>query len=181
MKSSNAVFNLILVIFFVIAFIIISVLTSNAQSINTSNYSTAVGLRFGGTSGITVKHFMSSTSAVEGIFSFWRRSVGITGLYEKHANAFSEPGFNWYYGVGGHIYITGEDDVYYYDRGWNPHYYRYEHGGFSGGIDGIIGLEYKIRPIPFAISLDLKPAIDITSGGNVYFYADPGLGFKFTF
>ena len=181
MKTSNALFNLILVIFFVVAFIVISVLTSNAQSINSGTYNTAIGLRVGGTSGLTIKHFTGSTTAIEGIVSFWRRSIGLTALYEKHANAFGEPGFNWYYGVGGHVFVTGEDAGYYYDRHWNPHYYRYENGGFSGGIDGIVGLEYKINPIPFAISLDLKPAIDITSGGNVYFYVDPGLGLKFTF
>lgn len=181
MKSSNTLFNIILIVFFVVAFIVISVLTADAQSINSSSYKTAVGLRFGGTSGVTIKHFTGSNTALEGIFSFWRHSVGVTGLYEKHARAFSTSGLNWYYGVGGHIYVTGQDNGYYYHDGYNPHYYRYEHGGFSGGVDGIIGLEYKINPIPFALSLDLKPAIDITSGGNLYFYVDPGLGLKFTF
>jgi hypothetical protein len=182
MKSSNGLFNLILVAFFVVAFILISIFTANAQSINSSSYNTAIGLRFGGTSGLTIKHFTNSSTAIEGIVSFWRHSVGITGLYEKHANAFGAAGLNWYYGGGAHVFITN-GDYYddYYDRNWHPHYYRYEHGGFSGGIDGIVGLEYKINPIPFAISFDLKPAIDITTGGNVYFYVDPGLGLKFTF
>jgi hypothetical protein len=179
MKTSNALFNLILVVFFVVAFIVISMLTANAQSVNSSTYNTAVGIRLGGTSGLTIKHFTSSDAAIEGILSFWYRSFGLTGLYEKHAKAFNEPGFNWYYGAGAHIFVTGNDPVYYHDRNWR--YYRYENGGFSGGIDGIVGLEYKINPIPFAISLDLKPAIDITSGGGVYFYVDPGLGLKFTF
>jgi hypothetical protein len=181
MKSSNTLFNLLLVFFFVVAFIIISIFTSNAQSLNSGSYNTAIGLRGGGTSGLTIKHFTNSNTAIEGIVSFWRRSFGLTGLFEKHAGAFGVNGMRWYYGAGAHIYTTARDDSYYKDRSYNPHYYRYEDGGFGFGIDGIVGLEYKIVPIPFAISLDLKPAIDITSGGNVYSYLDPGLGIKFTF
>jgi ABC-type multidrug transport system permease subunit len=179
MKSSNTLLNMLLVIFFVVAFIIISMITAKAQSVNSSSYSTAIGLRGGGTSGLTIKHFTNSNTAIEGILSFWHRSVGVTGLYEKHAGAFSVDGMRWYYGGGAHIYVTGSDGGYYNDH--NYRYYRYRDGGFGFGVDGIVGLEYKINPIPFAISIDLKPAIDVTSGGNVYFYVDPGLGIKFTF
>ncbi|MES2725559.1 MAG: hypothetical protein V4643_00560 [Bacteroidota bacterium] len=149
---------------------------SRAQSINSSTYSTAIGLRAGGTSGLTIKHFTSSGAALEGIIGLWGNAFSITGLYEKHANS-GAIGLNWYYGGGGHIAAS---DRY---RGPSRYYYRdyYSDGGVGLGIDGIVGLEYKITPIPFAISFDLKPFIEINTNGGAFFALDPGLGLKFAF
>jgi hypothetical protein len=181
MKTSSTTFNILLISFFVLAFIIISILTANAQSINSSSYKTAVGLRGGGTSGLTIKHFVNSNTAIEGILGAWHRSFSATLLYQKHAAAFGVSGMRWYYGAGGHIAATARDEVYYFDRRGDRYYYRYRDGGAAFGIDGIVGLEYKIPPIPFAISIDLKPNVEITSGGYTYFFLDPGMGLKFTF
>ena len=52
---------------------------------------------------------------------------------------------------------------------------------YALGLDGIVGLEYKIPEIPFAISLDMKPLIEIDGNGYFYFAFDPGFGLKFTF
>lgn len=151
---------------------------ANAQSINSSTYRTAIGLRAGGTSGLTVKHFMGSGAALEGIVGLWSNAFSITGLYEKHASS-GAIGLNWYYGGGGHIAAANRY------HGPSRYYYRdyYSDGGFGIGIDGVVGLEYKINPIPFAISFDLKPFIEINTygGGGAFFALDPGLGLKFTF
>jgi len=40
------------------------------------------------------------------------------------------------------------------------------------GIDGILGLEYNFKEIPFNIGIDWKPMIDL--GGSSGFYGDGG-------
>lgn len=177
MKTSNTLSNILLIIFFIVAFTIISIITANAQSINSPNYTNAIGLRAGAPSGLTFKHFNSSGNAWEGILGVWYRAFSVTVLYEKHAQAFGESGMRWYYGGGGHVAVAGRGN---YVRG-DRYYYRYDNNDAAFGIDGIIGLEYKIPPIPFAISIDLKPNIEVTTGGYAYFAIDPGLGIKFTF
>jgi hypothetical protein len=145
-------------------------------AINTSSYSTAIGVRGFGTSGLTIKHFNSATNAIEGIVGFGPYALSATILFEKYVNAFDEPGLNWYYGFGGHIATqTNWTNV----EGWRRH--QRDNGGFGVGIDGIFGIEYKIHEIPIAISMDVKPFLEVTTRGNAYLALDPGLGVKFTF
>jgi hypothetical protein len=141
------------------------------------DYKNAIGIRAGGTSGITYKHFFNSYDAFEGIFGLWPNAFGITGLYERHAPT-GAPGLKFYYGGGGHI--TGETDHYYY-RYRDDYVYRYGRNGLGIGIDGILGIEYKIPVIPFAISFDLKPYIEVSNYGNIFTAIDPALGIKVAF
>ena len=85
-----------------------------------------------------------------------------------------------YYGLGGHFANEAGRTYLLYDRERNR-VYRYSSRGYGIGIDGVLGMEYKIPPIPFAISLDIKPFMEFNSDGNVYLKLDPGLGLKFTF
>jgi hypothetical protein len=145
-------------------------------AINTSSYNTGIGLRGGTTSGITIKHFTTTTTALEGIVGIWSNGISLTGLYEKYAGAGLE-GLSWYYGGGAHV---GFESGTHYD---NEYYYRdhYKNSGMGIGVDGIVGIEYKIKPIPFAISFDLKPFFEVNTGGGTYLALDPGIGIKFTF
>jgi hypothetical protein len=151
--------------------------TTATQTENTDGtYKTAIGIRGGETSGFTLKHFTGTESAIEGIFGFWPDAFSITGLFEHYVNAGTD-GLYWYYGGGGHVgfntgglYYASESRRYYY------------HSGETGiGIDGMLGIEYKIPRIPFAISLDLKPYMEITTMNRVYGSIDPGLGVKVAF
>ncbi len=156
-----------------ILFCIIEVNTVSSQSLK-SDYRAAIGLRAGETSGITFKFNTGSYSSLEIIAGIWSDWLNITGLYEKKADAFKVDGMKWYYGAGGHVgFATGT----YYQGG------RVFNRGddYSLGIDGIVGLEYKISPIPFAISIDIKPLMEINRNGDIYFGLDPGIGVKFTF
>lgn len=166
---------------FILAFFFFGINSAQAQepAVNQSTYRTAIGLRGGGTSGLTIKHFFANHAAIEGIIDFWPHGIGATALYEKHVQAFNVPGFHWYYGGGGHLRV-------YPDGSWTKYRGRYywsdnDPDGLALGIDGIVGLEYKIRPIPFAISLDLKPFLEVNTNGGVGGYIDPGLGIKVTF
>lgn len=160
--------------------------TASAQkTAGSSSYKTAVGIRGGGTSGLTIKHFNSSSSAIEGIIGFggnWNKRLSLTCLMEKHTNPFKENGLNLYYGIGAHLanYRNGfYADGFYGKNKYN--YVYYNESVFGIGVDGIIGIEYKIQPIPVAVSFDLKPFLEINTHGYAGIALDPGLGIKFTF
>ncbi len=148
-------------------------------AIDTPNYKTAIGLRGGESSGLSIKHF-TGKGAIEGIVSVWPNDLALFLLYEIHRPAFGVEGLNWYYGAGGHVAFYTRRRAYYYDRYGNYWWYRGRRG-FGLGIDGIVGLEYKIPPIPLAISIDLKPFVEVNTDGNVYPALDPGIGIKLTF
>lgn len=141
--------------------IAIIVMAGCAAAANAQDYSWGVGVRAGGEmGGFSVKHKFDPASAVEAILAMpWDDGFVVTGLYERHVPVIGD-GFNLYYGGGGHI------------GGWD--------GGLAVGIDGIVGLEYKIANAPIAFSLDYKPIFNI--GEDTRFYmADFALGVKFTF
>lgn len=145
------------------------------------DYNNAIGIRAGTTPGLTFKHFMNADHALEGILGLWPNAVGLTGLYEKH-NATGVPGLKFYYGGGAHF--TFETNRYYY-RYYNNreggYRYRYGPGGLALGVDGIAGLDYKFGVIPLAISVDLKPFLEVSNYGAVYVALDAGLGVKVAF
>lgn len=127
------------------------------------DYKTGIGLRGGLYSGLTLKHFISGNSAVEGLLASRWRGFSITGLYEIHHQAFDVERLNWYYGFGAHIGF------------WNGDYVKWGEPGVSYtalGIDGILGIEYNIKEIPINISLDWKPEFNII--GYTGFWGDGG-------
>ncbi len=156
---------------FTLVFILAVAYNTQAQS----GYTTGIGLRGGAASGLTIKHFIKSDAAIEGIIStsFKYRGTAITVLYEKHAQAFNTNGLLWYYGLGGHVgFYNGHD---YYDR--NHKRYGDDHV-YGLGVDGILGLEYYIRDIPFTIGADVKPYINIPRGGGFW---DTALHVRYVF
>lgn len=154
-----------------LALVLCTALGAKAQS----GYTTGIGLRGGAASGLTVKHFIKSDAAIEGILStsFKYRGTVITVLYEKHAQAFDARGLQWYYGLGGHVgFWNGHD---YYD---DHHHKHYDDDVFGVGIDGVLGLEYYIRDIPFTIGADIKPYFNIPRGGGFW---DTALHVRYVF
>lgn len=154
--------------------VLMSVPTLGQQLKTGTSYKTAIGVRGLGTSGLTVKHFTKANTALEGIVGFYPNAFSATLLVERYAPAFSEPGLNWYYGIGGHI-ATQSDVV------KNDGLYRRETSEVGLGIDGIFGIEYKIQEVPIAISLDFKPFFEVATDGDAFIALDPGLGIKVTF
>lgn len=127
------------------------------------DYSTGVGLRLGFSNGLTVKHFLSQRSAVEGLLATRWRGFEITGLFEVHNQAFDVERLNWYYGFGGHIGFWNGDNTTWGDVGTNYTLI---------GIDGILGIEYNFSEVPINVSLDWKPAFNLT--GYTGFWGDGG-------
>lgn len=128
-----------------------------------SAYTTGIGFRGGWTSGITVKHFIGSTTAVEGILGSRYRGFSLTGLYELHkGNALKVPDLTWEYGIGGRMGFYNND--YYYHHNHNHNYA--DERVMTLGVVGILGLEYMFHEIPFTVSLDIMPYFDFIGRGG---------------
>lgn len=139
---------------------------------------TMIGLRLGGTSGITGKYFFKPDMAGEGIIGFFGNGFSLTGLIEKSIPVYNAPGLNFYYGGGGHVAFYNGRDHYTGNFGRDINYRANNDVGF--GINGIVGFEYRLpNSIPIAFSLDLKPFIEIGSSGYTGFAPDPSIGIKF--
>jgi hypothetical protein len=141
---------------------------SEAQS-----YKTGLGARLGYFNGVTVKHFVNETNALEGIASFRWNGFIITGLYEWQKPVQNAPGLNYFLGLGGHIGAWGSGN-----RWWgNP---PYDDDGFTiVGLDFIAGLEYTFAEVPFNIGLDWKPALNF--GGYSWWGDGFALSIRYTF
>ena len=146
------------------------------QRTNAQDYKTALGLKFGGyENGISIKYFSQPDVALEGVIGFRDHGVVLTGLYEYNLPAFNVTGLKFYYGAGAHIGAVGSG-VYQNFSGSNE---TYKNSQLLLGVDGVVGLEYVIPKSPIAISLDLNPRVELTSGP--FIDIAPGLGLKYTF
>lgn len=147
-------------------------------AIETNTYRTAIGLRGGETSGLTIKHFVSGKDAIEGIIGIWNHGARATVLYERHVQAFNVSGLNWYYGGGAHGSVHSGHHLWHSHKHEHTHYHR---GSIGLGVDGIFGMEYKFAPVPIALSFDVKPYFEVNFHGGAWTSLDPGLGIKVTF
>jgi hypothetical protein len=128
------------------------------------DYKTGIGVRGGLYNGLTIKHFLGSKTAVEGLLSTRWGGFEITGLYEiNNDNAFDVDRLNWYFGLGGHIgFYNGDNTT------WGTAATSYT----VIGVDGILGLEYNFSEVPINISIDWKPAFNLV--GYSRFFGDGG-------
>jgi|GEM_PF-140324 len=165
-----------------------SVMESNEMPAGPSGYTTAIGVRGGFTSGITIKHFVNNKAAIEVILGASRwRGTSLTGLYEWHKKgALEVPQLSWVYGLGARLgFYDGRN---YYDgyKGkcndpGNPRCPGYwgDRNFVAIGIVGIGGLEYKFRDAPLTLGLDLIPYFYFQHyRGN---YIDGSLSIRYTF
>ncbi len=132
---------------------------------NAQDYNTGIGLRGGFANGITVKHFVSSNTAFEGIISSRWRGIGLTGLYEIHGRAFNTERLKWYVGFGAHVGFWDGDNT---SKYWGEPGTSYT----VIGVDGILGLEYSFVDVPINLGIDWKPAYNFF--GYSGFWADGG-------
>lgn len=136
---------------------------AGAQSMGRT-YKTALGVKFLDGAGITLKHFINERDALEGIGFFWSQGTRITGLYELHYDINGAPGLKWYIGPGAHLGFYNT---------------RYGNGSFAG-IDGVLGLDYKINNAPINLSLDWQPSFEFGTGRG-FTGSWGGLGVRYTF
>jgi hypothetical protein len=142
---------------------------SQAQSMGES-YKTALGVKFY-PGAISLKHFIRNDRALEGLGYFWDHGFRFTGLYEIHGDIGDAPGLKWYVGPGAHIGV--------YNGGWYYKDHFYDNGALSLGIDGVLGLDYKINQAPINLSLDFQPSFELIT--HPYFSGWGGLAIRYTF
>ena len=146
----------------------LALLVSFSTTTYAQGYKTGVGARLGFDSGLTVKHFMNTRNAVEGILSFSPKYFQVTGLYQWQQPVQQVQNLSWYYGGGVHLgAIHKNKDDY--------------SNSFLVGIDGIIGAEYAFPTVPLTLGLDWKPAVNFTNSYNDYWYAGFALSLRYVF
>ena len=181
-------------------------MAANAQSKKKSGgsgsnagYNTGIGLRGGGwSSGLTIKHFLSSGKdvAIEGLLTTEYKARGgrLTILGEKHLGVADIKGLQFYYGAGFHAgayqgrYYFADERYYYNGRKGDKYflisnrdgYYYDENTYVAIGADLIAGLEYKLPDLPFVVGLDYKPFFEVFHG-YTGFYNDAAISLRFTF
>lgn len=129
------------------AFTTLSATAQRSRSYSSTSYQTALGVKFY-PGAISLKHFVNDQAALEGLGYFWNKGFRITGLYEIHGNISGAPGLKWYIGPGAHV-------------GFYSNKYG---GGSSFGVDGVLGLDYKINSAPINLSLDWQPSFEFGDG-----------------
>ncbi len=143
----------------------------HAQELNTgTDYKTALGVKvYPGA--VSVKHFIQPNTALEGLGYISSDGFRLTGLYELHYNLGDVEGLKWYIGGGGHMGIWSDS--------WKTKYPNRE-AGLAIGVDGVIGVDYKIKGAPLNLSFDWQPSFNII-GYNYFEGGWGGLGVRYTF
>lgn len=119
--------------------------------VNGQDYKTALGLRLGWpANGVTVKHFLNQTNAIEGIVATSHGGFVVTGLYENEHWTGEYPGLNWFWGFGAHVGFWDS----------NPYVDQFD-GSSILGVDFVVGLEYTFDEIPLNLSIDLMPSVNL--------------------
>ena len=143
--------------------------TINAQ------YTSALGVRVGGTTGLTFKHTFKSNAAIEAIVGTFGNGFSMTGLLEKQQETPVE-GLFFYFGGGVHLASYDGSTYENFGRDINTR----QTDGIGVGVDGIFGLEYRLpNKMPIAFALDMKPFVEIGTGNYVDFAFDPAISIKF--
>lgn len=121
-----------------------------------AQYKTALGVRLSSSqamvnNSISLKHFLSESTAVEALFSFGD-PLALGAMLEMHKPLATE-GLNWFYGGGGYL---GFAKVYDPNRKVNDTEVNF-------GAMGVLGLDYKFMNLPLNLSLDWKPELNIVN------------------
>lgn len=154
---------------FIALVIILGTLSKVNAQVEGNSYRTAVGVKIY-PGAISLKHFLNDNAAVEGLVSFWRFGFRFTALYEYHGEINGAPGLQWYIGPGAHLGF--------FNNRWSRLYLD-ETGTIDLGVDGVLGLDYKINGAPINLSIDWQPSFTIIT--NPTFRSWGGLGIRFTF
>lgn len=145
-------------------------LSVSAQQNLGPDYRTALGVKvYPGA--ITVKHFLKETAAVEGLGYLSSDGFRVTGLYEIHQPLGNVPGLKWYVGGGAHLGV--------WSNAWRDKYPD-RPDGLAIGVDGILGLDYKIQGAPLDLSFDWQPSFNLI-GYNYFEGGWGGLAVRYTF
>ncbi len=112
------------------------------------DYDSALGIRLGSANGISVKSFVSSQTAVEGMIVYRRHGIRMIGLTMVQIPLGRNSGTSLYVGGGAH---------YGFNQLFNPEAYAHQ----VAGVDGIVGIEFAFPHSQMSLSFDLKPMYEL--------------------
>lgn len=149
-----------------IIFLLVLFLCANsAIEAQGTTYKTAVGLLVWNGYGASFKTFITEKNAIEIKGYFDRIGTRLTGLYEFHGEVVGIDGMQWYAGPGAHLGF-------------------YNFGGKQSstfaGIDGVVGIDYKLNSTPIDLFLDWQPTYEFGLNRGAYI-SWGGLGIRYTF
>ena len=123
-------------------------------SVSAQPFSGSVGVRVGAANGLSLQHFLGYNSCTSGELLLVHRRGGprAVALVSQFIPLGGRRSDAWLYlGLGGH---AGMDGLFFPE----------EHNVPAAGVDAIAGLLYRIPRSSFAISLDIKPMMELVGG-----------------
>lgn len=142
----------------------------------------ALGIRIGGTSGLSLKHSFTEQNRGELIAGRTHYSFGITALFEHYVQTTAE-GLSVFFGGGAHLAKPLKRNYLVSDEGHTLRQaYTFDQSNVIAGIDGIVGLEFLFNEIPVSISAEFKPYAEFYKWtGSSLVRLDPGVGLRYHF
>ena len=133
--------------------------------VQAQDYKNAAGIRFGKTDGVNYKRFINEVGAVEFMLGFGGYDGGLQvyTTYQWHQQIPAQFTDNLfvYYGVGGHVgYIRPYESKQYYANDTTVVTEEGDVTSYAIGLDGVLGMEYRIYTIPMTVSIELKPYLE---------------------
>ena len=154
-----------------ISFLLITYLANTQATTEqyTSPYKKAIGFKLN-PGAISYRSFYTRNKAVEGIGFISLDGFQLTILNEKFTPFANAENLTWYMGYGGHFNLWSER----YKLN-NPS----KSAGVAVGIDGMLGLDYKLKNTPINISVDIQPAFNFV-GASYFDLGWGGIGIRYT-
>lgn len=125
------------------------------------DYKGAIGFRGGESYGFSLQLLNDESHAIQGLLSFRRSGMQLTVMTEKYIPVllnYSDHIF-LYQGYGGHL---GYERWYKWHDGDWPKYSHHMRSSPLLGIDGVVGLEYRLFKYPLKFGLEYKPFAELS-------------------
>ena len=118
-------------------------------SLSAQPYQTSIGVRMGSANGLSFQQFLGrSNSAIEVLAVYRRGGPRTVALFSQHIPLGRNSDTYLLLGAGGHI-------------GMNGLFHPEEFNKPVAGIDAQLGFMYSFYGSPFAISVELKPMVEL--------------------
>ncbi|MSP07223.1 MAG: hypothetical protein EXR15_01055 [Chitinophagaceae bacterium] len=154
-----------------ISFLLITYFANSQVSTEqyTSPYKKAIGIKLN-PGAISYRSFYTRNKAVEGMGFISIDGFQLTILNEKYTPFANAENLTWYIGYGGHFNLWSER----YKLN-NPT----KSAGVAVGVDGMLGLDYKLKNTPINLSVDIQPAFNFV-GASYFDLGWGGIGIRYT-
>ena len=154
-----------------ISFLLITYLANSQVSTEqyTSPYKKAIGIKLN-PGALSYRSFYTRNKAVEAIGFISLDGFQLTILNEKFTPFANAENLTWYMGYGGHFNLWSER----YKLN-NPS----KSAGVAVGVDGMLGLDYKLKNTPINLSVDIQPAFNFV-GASYFDLGWGGIGIRYT-